>query len=87
MSAVDQKAQIHAEEAIRALGRRDVPLARTSIALAFESDQKIWHLADAIYLACAEIEEDGGVSGATWNTLADAVDSHDLLAVVEATRT
>ena len=84
---VESKAQAHAEEAIRALGRRDVPLARTSIALAFEADQNIDPLADAVYLACAEIEGDGGVSGSTWNALADAVDSAELFSVVEASRT
>lgn len=84
---MDQKANVFAEEAIRAVGRLDVPTARTSIALAFEADHKIGALADAIYLACAEIEEDNGVSIATWNTLADAVDSPELVAVVESTRT
>jgi len=79
-------AKLHAEEAIRALGRRDAPHARTSIALACEADGGIESLADAVYLACAEIEEEEAVSGPTWNALADAVDSDDLLAVVEASR-
>lgn len=68
------------------MGRRDVPHARMSIALAFDADDTIGYLADAVYLACAEIEGDGGVSVATWNTLADAVDSPDLWAVVESSR-
>jgi hypothetical protein len=38
-------------------------------------------------LACTEIEEENAVSTATWNTLADAVDSSELLAVVEISRT
>ncbi len=84
---MDSKAQPHAEEAIRALARLDVPGARTAIAQAFEVDQKIGHLADAVYLACAEIEEDGGIGTSTWNTLADAVDSPALRAEVEANRT
>ena len=84
---MDSKAEAFAEEAIRAIGRLDVPLARTSIAQAFEVDHKIGYLADAIYLACAEIEEEAEVSTATWDTLADAVDSPELLAVVESTRT
>ena len=84
---MDAKASSFAEEAIRAVGRLDVPLARTSIAQAFEVDHEIGPLADAIYLACAEIEEDRGVSTATWNILADAVDSSEMLAVVESTRT
>lgn len=83
---MDPNAAAHAEEAIRAVGRLDSATARTSIALASVADPKIGPLADAIYLACAEIDEDGGVSGATWNTLADAVDSPDLFAVVEASR-
>jgi hypothetical protein len=84
---MDQKAKLSAEEAIRAVGRLDVSLARTSIAVAFDADQGIGALADAIYLACAEIEADNGVSTATWNTLADAVDSPELVAVVESSRT
>ena len=84
---MDSKVTAFAEEAIRAVGRLDVPLARTSIAEAFEVDQNIGPLADAVYLACAEIEEENVVSTATWNTLADAVDSAELLSVVEATRT
>lgn len=70
-----------------ALGRLDVAAARTSISQAFDADDKIGALADAVYLACAEIEEENGVSTSTWNTLADAVDSPELFAVVEASRT
>ena len=84
---MDPKAKILAEEAISAVGRLDVSLARTSIAQAFEADQMAGALADAIYLACAEIEEEREVSPATWNTLADAVDTAELLSVVEANRT
>jgi len=83
---MEQKARLYAEEAIRAVGRLDVATARTSISQAFDVDHSIGALADAIYLACAEIEEDKGVSTATWNTLADAVDSADLVAVVESSR-
>ena len=84
---MDKKAEAFAEEAIRALGRLDAPAARTGIAQAFEADQQVGALADAVYLACAEIDEDGGVSTATWNTLGDAVDSAELYAVVEEVRT
>jgi hypothetical protein len=84
---VDQKVRELAEEAIRALGRLDVAGARTFIAQAFDVDHKIGALADAVHLACAEIEEEGGVSTSAWNTLADAVDSPELFAVVEASRT
>ena len=80
------KAEEYAEEAIRAIGRLDAPAARMAIALAFEVDHEIGYLADAVYLACAEIEEEGGLSTATWNTLADAVGSSRLLAEVEANR-
>lgn len=80
------EAQVFAEEAIRALGRKDVPSARMAIAQAFDVDRRLGSLADVIYLACWEIEEEGGVSTATWNTLADAVDSSELAALVESTR-
>jgi hypothetical protein len=83
---LDRQARHFAEEAIMALGRLDVASARTSIAQAFDADHKIDALADAVYLACAEIEEEARVSTGTWNTLADAVDSPELLAVVEASR-
>jgi len=84
---MDPKARDFAEEAIRAVGRLDVATARTCISQAFDVDHSIGALADSIHLACAEIEEDKGVSTATWNTLADAVDSPELLAVVESSRT
>ncbi len=84
---MDQKARAFAEEAIYAVGRLDVAAARTHISQAFDVDHSIGALADAIYLACAEIEEDKGVSTSTWNTLADAVDSAELVAVVESSRT
>ena len=84
---MDSKAVAFAEEAIRAIGRLDVPGARTAIAQAFDVDHKIGYLADAVYLACSEIEDSGEVSTSTWNTLADAVDSPALLAEVEANRT
>ena len=84
---MDTKASAFAEEAIRAVGRGDVPGARIAVAQAYEIDHALGALVDAVYLACAEIEEDGGVSTATWNGLADAVPSGPLLAVVEASRT
>ena len=84
---MDSKASDFAEEAIRALGRLDSATARTHISLAFEADQRIGAVADAIYLACSEIEEKNRVSTSTWNTIADAVDSPVLLAVVEESRT
>lgn len=83
---MEARARTYAEEAIRAIGQGDVPLARTSIAQAFQADHKIGPLIDAVYLACAEIEADGEVGIPTWDTLADAVADPDLLAVVEDAR-
>ncbi len=83
---MDPKARGYAEEAIRALGRMDVSAARMSIAQAFDFDPKIGALSDAVYLACAEIESEDTISMGTWNTLADAVDSPELVAVVESCR-
>jgi hypothetical protein len=83
---MEAKARAFAEEAIRAVGRHDAPAARTFISMAFEADHRLGSLADTISLACAEIDSEGAVSTATWNTLADAVDSADLVAVVEGSR-
>lgn len=83
---METEAQVFAEEAIRAVSRRDVPAAQMAISRAFDVDPRIGPLADAVHLACAEIDEDGGVSTATWNTLADAVGSPALVAIVEASR-
>ncbi|REK21227.1 MAG: hypothetical protein DWQ40_04465 [Actinobacteria bacterium] len=84
---MDPKATAFASEAISSVGRGDVPSARTSIAQACDIDRAFFRLADAIYLACSELERDGEVTTATWNTLGDAVGSGELLAVVEASRT
>lgn len=83
---MEPQAETFAEEAIRAIGRRDVAAARMAISQAFDLDRKIGPLADVINLACWEIEEDGGVTVSTWNTLADAVDSPNLSTVVESSR-
>lgn len=83
---MEARARGHAAEAIRAVGQGDVPLARTSIAQAYEADHKIGPLLDSVYLACAELEEGGEVTTATWDTMADAVAGSDLLAVVEDAR-
>jgi hypothetical protein len=84
---MDPKATSFAEQAIVALGEGDVPSARMCIAQACEFDRNLNQLADAIYLACSELEDDGEVSTSTWNTLGDAVGPTSLLAVVEACRT
>lgn len=70
-----------------AIGQGDVPTARTCIAHACDLDQSLFRLADAVHLACAELELEGGVSISAWNTLADAVDSGALREVVESSRT
>jgi hypothetical protein len=84
---MDQKALAFAEDAIAAIGERDAPRARTCVAQACEVDHSMDRLADAVYLACSELETKGEVSTATWNTLGDAVGSGELLDVVEAHRT
>ncbi|MFQ5522840.1 MAG: hypothetical protein ACE5F5_04605 [Acidimicrobiia bacterium] len=83
---MDRRATAQAAEAIRALGRGDVPAARTAIAPAYQIDHEVAPLLDAVNLACTELEEEGEVSPATWNTIADAVDSPELFAVVEGSR-
>lgn len=83
---MEARAKAFAEEAIRALGVGDPSSARTFISQAAEVDTRLGGLADCIYLACSEIEADGEVSMSTWNALADAVESPDLLAVVEGSR-
>jgi hypothetical protein len=83
---MNPKAEAFAEEAIRAVGRHDVPGARIAVAQAYDLDHALSTLVDAVYLACAEIEEERRVSISTWNTLADAVGPGPLLAVVESSR-
>lgn len=83
---MDPKARAFSEEAILALAGGDVGSARTFIAQACEVDQGLARLADAVYLACAELESEGSISMATWNTLGDAVGPGHLLDVVEANR-
>jgi hypothetical protein len=80
------KAEAFAEEAIRAVGRRDAAGARIAVIQAYELDHDLAALVDAVHLACAEIEEGGEVSTPTWNGLVDAVASDSLVAVVESSR-
>lgn len=77
-----------AERAIEALGRRDPAGARTAIATAVEKDQVglFAALADAVEMAASELERDGELSQATWNTLADAVGPGPLQGLVESVR-
>jgi hypothetical protein len=77
-----------AERAIEALGRKDPSGARMAIATAVERDQVglFASLADAVYLAAAELETDGEIGAATWNQVADAVGPGPLQALVEQYR-
>lgn len=77
-----------AERAIEALGRKDPSAARTAIATAIERDQVglFAALADAVYLAAAELEADNEIGAATWNQVADAVGPGPLQALVEQYR-
>ncbi len=77
-----------AERAIEALGRRDPAGARMAVAAAIERDQTgmFAQLADAVYLAATELEEEGEIGEATWNQLADAVGPGPLQAMVEQMR-
>lgn len=83
---MESRARAFAEEAIRSLGRGDAASARNFVALAVEVDHHLDSLADCVYLACAEIDSDGEVTTSTWDSLADAVGSVDLWAVVESSR-
>lgn len=78
-----------AERAIEALGRGDSSAARMAVATAVERDQVglFSSLADAVYMAAAELEAEGEIGPATWNQLADAVGPGPLQALVEQYRT
>lgn len=83
---MEPKAEALAEEAIRAVGRRDVPTAQMTVTQAYQMDRALGPLVDVVHLACAEIEAAGEVSDPTWNGLADAVPSGSLRSVVESSR-
>lgn len=83
---MDPKAVGFAEEAIRALARKDVPAALAAVSQAHAADHSLEPLADAVYMACAQLEEEGRLAIATWNALADAVGPGPLAAVVEESR-
>jgi hypothetical protein len=83
---MDSKAVAFVEEAIRALARQDAGGARTAVAEAYDVDHSLGAVADAIYFACWQLEEDGRVTTAAWNTLADAVGPGPLSSVVEESR-
>lgn len=77
-----------AERALEALGRKDPGAARSAVATAVERDQVglFASLADAIYLAASQLEEDKEIPESTWNQLADAVGPGPLQALVEQLR-
>lgn len=77
-----------AERAIEALGRKDPAAARSAVATAVERDQigLFASLADAVYLAASELENDGEITQATWNVIADAVGPGPLQGLVEQVR-
>lgn len=59
-----------------------------AIATAMERDQAglFSALADAVHLAASQLESDGELNEATWNTLADAVGPGPLQGLVESLR-
>lgn len=61
----------HAEEAIIALGRGDVAMARSAAVLSVAADHTLYALADIIALGAAELEAEGAVSPSTWNLMGD----------------
>lgn len=77
-----------AQNAIEALGRGDAGAARMAIAVAVDRDEEgmFTRLADAVFLAAAELEATEGISDSTWNQLGDAVGPGPLLDLVEEAR-
>ncbi|HJR86869.1 MAG TPA: hypothetical protein VJ930_04375 [Acidimicrobiia bacterium] len=77
-----------AERAIEALGRGDAAAARSAVDTAVEKDQVglFAALADAVHLAATQLDEDGALTGATWDFLADAVGPGPLQGLVESVR-
>lgn len=73
-------------EAVRCLARHAPAEARTAVAEAVVRDSSLGRLADAVYLACAQLEADDGISEATWNHLADAAGPGPIADAVEQVR-
>lgn len=73
------------EEVVSALGRGDPDDARAGMARAMAADRKLGAVADAVALACAELEHEGEISPSAWNALADACPP-DLRPLVESWR-
>lgn len=59
-------------EAIAALGRGDPAAARAATSAAASADPALGALADSVGMATSELESDGKVSAAAWNSVADA---------------
>jgi hypothetical protein len=85
---LQRQALTAAEHAIDALSRRDPAGARMAVAAAVERDQigMFSRLADAVYLAASQLEEEDEIDESTWNTLADAVGPGPLQGLVEQAR-
>jgi hypothetical protein len=85
---LQRQALTAAERAIEALGRKDPGGARSAVSTAVEKDQigLFSALADAVHLAATELERDGELTEATWNTLADAVGPGPLQGLVDSFR-
>lgn len=85
----NRPAQQAAERAIEALGQGDAVTARSAVDIAVEKDQSggFAALADAVHLAATELDEEGQLSGPTWDFLADAVGPGPLQSLVESLRT
>lgn len=60
------------EEAIAALGRGDPDSARAAVERAVTADHSLGAVADAVVVACTELESEGRLSPTAWNILADA---------------
>lgn len=85
---LEGKALTFVEQAIEALGRSDGAGARMAISTAVERDRVavFGRLADAVFLAAAQLEAGDEISEATWNQLADAVGPGPLQGLVEQSR-
>ena len=83
---MDENARDAALEAVVALGHHSPAEARTAMAEAVAVDPSLGRLADAVYLACAQLEADDGISDPTWNQLADAAGPGPIADAVEQMR-
>lgn len=84
-----RQAQQAAERAIEALSQGDAVTARAAVDVAVEKDQSglFAALADAVHLAATQLDDEGRLSGPTWDFLADAVGPGPLQSLVDSLRT